>query len=308
MKTNMTERDKKLLVGMLIGVIIVAIGYWGIIPQIKAFNELETKIEKEEETQKINKLKISNTSLIEMQAEEYEEKLSSVKDGFYPIMNSAEIDEMMTGIATKYGLNIYELKFSQPNGPTERRAYVHSQLYQQQLVLIKEYQDAEKKAESASTKSTATKEDSTETSTSSSASSASSSSKGTQEVMNAITGATEGGYQPNTQVYAVPIVITVGGEIGDLEKFLEEMGQLDKMALLTSYSWGEYRDYVIRDSDGNIISTNTAIALVNDAGVDLNTLVEDTTVRKSLTVKLEIYMCDTSVVDADATESEGIEG
>ena len=69
MKTNMTERDKKLLVGMLIAVIIVAIGYWGIIPQVKAFNELETKIEKEEETQKINKLKISNTSLIEMQAD-----------------------------------------------------------------------------------------------------------------------------------------------------------------------------------------------------------------------------------------------
>ena len=35
MKTQMTERDKKLLVGMFIFVIIVAIGYWGIIPQIK---------------------------------------------------------------------------------------------------------------------------------------------------------------------------------------------------------------------------------------------------------------------------------
>ena len=43
MKTQMTERDKKLLVGMFIFVIIVAIGYWGIIPQIKAYNKLGTK-------------------------------------------------------------------------------------------------------------------------------------------------------------------------------------------------------------------------------------------------------------------------
>ena len=49
MKTNMTEKDKKLLVEMLIGVIIVAIGYWGVIPQLKAYNDLETKIEKEED-------------------------------------------------------------------------------------------------------------------------------------------------------------------------------------------------------------------------------------------------------------------
>ena len=48
MKTNMTDKDKRLLVGMFIFVIIVAIGYWGVIPQIKAYSELGEKIEKEE--------------------------------------------------------------------------------------------------------------------------------------------------------------------------------------------------------------------------------------------------------------------
>ena len=50
MKTNMNERDKKLLVGMLIGVIIVAVGYWGIRPQLKQYFALAEKIEKEEDT------------------------------------------------------------------------------------------------------------------------------------------------------------------------------------------------------------------------------------------------------------------
>ena len=309
MKTNMTERDKKLLVGMLIGVIIVAIGYWGIIPQIKAFNELETKIEKEEDTQKINKLKIQNTPLIEMQAEEYEEKLASVKDDFYPIMNSAKIDEMMTGLATKYGLNIYELKFSMPVGPTERKAYINSRLYQQQLTLMQEYQDALEAEESSSSKSSSkanSTEASTDGSSSSSKSSTTTSSKGTQEVMNAITGAEEGGYQPNTQVYAVPITFTVGGEVSKLEDFLEEMGQLEKTALLSSYTWGEYRTYVIRDANGNIISTNGIATTADGTGVNVDDLVEDTTIRKSLTIRLELYMCDTSVVEE--SEGENAEG
>ena len=88
--------------------------------------------------------------------------------------------------------------------------------------------------------------------------------------MQAIAGVEEGGYHPNTEVYAVPITYTVGGEVSVLEDFLEEVGQMEKMALLTSYSWGEYRTYVIRDANGNIISTdgNTTVTTttVNDQG------------------------------------------
>lgn len=304
MKTNMTERDKKLLVGMLIGVIIVAIGYWGIIPQIKAYSDLEAKIEKEEEIQKINKLKITNASMIEMQAEEYEKELAKVKDDFYQIMTSAEVDKMLTGLATKRGLNIYELKFNIPTKPTARMAYVNSSLYSQQLALKQEYQDALKKADKAASKTE--KEESTESSTSTSSSSknSSNSSKATSEVMDAISGGVVGGYQPNTEIFAVPVTITVGGEIGALEDFLEEMGQLEKTALLTSYTWGEYRTYVIRDANGNIISATggngvNTVVTADGTGVTGEQLVEDTKVRKSLTVRLEVYMCDTSAVTTD---------
>ena len=306
MKTNMTERDKKLLVGMLIGVIIVAIGYWGIIPQIKAYNDLEAKIEKEEETQKLNKMKISNVSMIEMQAEEYEEELAKVKDDFYQIMTSAEVDQMLTGLATKRELKIYELKFSMPTKPTSRMAYINSALFQRQMELKQEYQDAQAKKESSSNKKTT---DETSTESSAGTTSDTGSSKATNELMESINGGIVGGYQPNTEIYAVPVTITVGGEVSALESFLEDMGELDKTALLTSYTWGAYRTYVTRDANGNIISStgsNGVVSAISADGTGVNTdqLVEDTTVKKSLTVQLEVYMCDTSAVNADETEEE----
>ena len=319
MKTNMTEKDKKLLVGMLIGVIIVAIGYWGIIPQLKAYGELETKIEKEEETQKLNKMKITNTSLIEMQAEDYEEKLAKVKDSFYQILNSAEIDQMFTDLATKRNLKIYELKFSPSTTPTERGAYVNSALYKRQEELKTQYEKEKKKKEekeknSKKTSTETSTESSTESSGTASASDSGTSSKATSELMEAINGAEEGGYQPNTEIFAVPVTITVGGEIGALEHFLADVESLDKTILLTSYSWGEYRNYVVRDANGNIISssvpsgtsttTSDSSVSVEGDGVTPEQLQQDTTIRKSLTVRVEIYMCDTSAVTVDGEATE----
>ena len=321
MKTNMTEKDKKLLVGMLIGVIIVAIGYWGIIPQLKAYGDLETKIEKEEETQKLNKMKIANTSLIEMQAEDYEEKLSQVKDEFYQILNSAEIDQMFTNLATKRNLNVYELKFTPSTTPTERGAYENSVLYQQQQELKAAYAKAAKEAEEAATKANKkkntddSKENDGDAKSSSTSADSKASSKSTAELIEAINGAEEGGYQPNTEIFAVPVTITVGGEVGALENFLADVESLDKTVLLTGYTWGEYRNYVVRDANGNIISsanpsgtatvTSDATVVADGDGVTPEQLQQDTTIRKSLTVHVEIYMCDTSAVEADGEQTEG---
>ena len=307
MKTNMTERDKKLLVGMLIGVLIVAIGYWGIIPQLKAYNDLESKIETEEQTQKLNKLKISNTSLIQMQADDYEKKLAEVKDEFYPILTSADVDQMLTEMATKRNLYIYELDFKISTIPTERMAYVNSELFIQQDAMISAYKDAVKQAEKAAAAEKKAKEKGT-------TANATSSKKATSDLMNTIMGAGEGGYQPNTQIYAVPVTITVGGEIGALENFLKDVENMDRTTLLTSYTWGEYRSYEIRDANGNLVSTQVnkteqPVNTADETGVSRVQVPVDTTVRKTLTINLEIYMIDTSDVastdedpDADAAE------
>ena len=299
MKTNMTARDKKLLVGMFIGVIIVAIGYWGILPQVKQYRALASKIEKEEAAQSINKQKLINTGAIEAQADNYESLIAERRDEFYPIMTSSEVDKMMTQMAVSHGLNIYDLNFNMPSDPTGRLAYQNSDLYTWQVQAMADYtpeetasdddmlsldsdsdskdKDKDKDKDSATTTPTMTDE----------------------ELMMEVMGDEEGGYQPNTDIYAVPVTITVGGDIYDLEQFIDDINNLDKRALLIGYTWGEFRDVVRRDSEGNVISSDSTTSEATDSS---DTTVEVIT-RKSLTVRLEIYMCDTSdvatVTDAD---------
>ena len=137
MKTNMTERDKKLLVFMFMVVIIVGIGYWGVIPQIKAANSYSSKAEDEEAEKKINQLKIVNAASVEMQADDYRKDIADRKNEFYQIMTNSEIDRMMTEMAEGEGLEIYDLTFDMPKSPSSRLAYENSDLYMQQVTEMK---------------------------------------------------------------------------------------------------------------------------------------------------------------------------
>ena len=293
MKTTMTERDKKLLLWMFIGVIIVAIGYWGIRPQLKKYNELGKKIEKQEEDKKLNQMKIMNLSAMEIQAEEYEKKIAEKKDEFYQIMTSSEIDRMMTEIAVDNSLYIYDLRFTMPQSPSERMAYQYSDLYQQQNVQKSEYQTGIA-ADGTTVAGSDEEGDSSESATTDSS-----------MIMMDAFGDEEGGYQPNTDIYAVPVTMTVGGKLSDLENFIDKLIHMDKRCMLVSYTWGEYRDIVRRDANGNIIRTaEEMISADTEEGVTGEELIVDNTVRKSLTVRIEIYMCDTSDIASEPAESE----
>ena len=311
MKTNMTERDKRLLVGMLLFVIIVAVGYWGILPQYKRYKKLETKIEQEEEEQKLNKMKIANLAMIEMQAEEYEQKIAEKKDEFYQVMKSSEVDKMMTELASNRGLDIYELSFSMPGSPTERMAYQYSDLYDRQQEMMREYNAASDEDVSSSKKASDDK-DGEEDDDSDLKSKTASNKSGSADLMTEMMGAEEGGYQPNTDIYAVPVTMTVGGDLEDLHSFINDIIGIDKRVLLVGYSWGEFRDVIRRDANGNIIRSSQGSAsgsdlasAANNAANEISSTVDsadgtttggtvEVVVRKSLTVRLEIYMCDTA--------------
>ena len=334
MKTNMTERDKRLLVGMFLFVIVVAIGYWGILPQLKKFRKLETMIEQEEDDQKINKMKIANAALIEMQADEYEEKIAERKDEFYQVMKSSEVDKMMTELASNRGLDIYDLSFSLPTNPTERMAYQYSDLYNRQVEMKQAYEAAEP-VDNTATLTTDTTEsgDSSEDSDAESGDSgAATTNKTSSDQMAAeIIGAEEGAYQPNTDIYAVPVTMTVGGDLADLHSFINDIIGIDKRVLLVGYSWGEFRDVIRRDANGNIIRGSQGSASGADYLVAVNNGTDETktdegasdsegegdssapketvevVIRKSLTVRLEVYMCDTTDIAASEEGGETVE-
>ncbi|MCR5544206.1 MAG: hypothetical protein K6F55_08635 [Eubacterium sp.] len=310
MKTNMTENDKRLVFILAIGVIIVAIGYWGILPQVKRFRNLQEKVEIEEEEKAINQLKIANAAAVGIQADDYERKIAERKDEFFQIMDSSEIDRMMTHMALDRNLEVYDLQFSMPKNPTDRMAYQYSELYNKQLELKAEY-EASLSGDEPDTSSEDDMMADMDADSKSSKTVSAVSGESKQEVMDEVMGGEEGGYQPNTDIYAVPVTMTVGGDLADLNSFIKDIidTDSDKRVLLTGYSWGQFREIVKRDSEGNIIGTSGGTGITDEnAGV---TAEEDSDVtvqvitKKSLTIKLEIYMCDTKDIasDSDATKS-----
>ena len=310
MKTNMTEKDKRLLFILAVGVIIVAIGYWGVRPQLKKYIELETKIAQQEEEKSINQLKIANAANIEMQADDYEKKIAEKKDEFYQIMNSSEIDRMMTQMAIEEKLEVYDLQFTIPDIHSGREAYQYSELFERQQQLKKEYLEAQETDVEADNTMTQLSEDGTTEKTSSEKKSKKDvknlfKSEEKQQVMDEVMGGEEGGYQPNTEIYAVPVTMTVGGDIANLNRFIDKIVTNDKRILFVGYSWGEFREIVRRDAEGNIIGKDTTVVETTDSG-DEGVSAEELTdsklevvIRKSLTVRLEIYMCDTTDVASD---------
>ena len=293
MKSTMTERDKKLLTFMFMIVIIVGIGYWGIRPQIKRYIELGPKIEAQENTKEVNNLKMNNYMIVEGQAEDYEDLIAERKDEFYQIMTSSEIDRMMTEMAINNGLDIYELSFNMPTEPTSRTAYQYSELktWQDQMELTAT-DDEEEDDFGLSDLSGGSDSEDDETETTASASDK-------QKIMEEVMADDSDIYKKNTDIYAVPVTITVAGELSDLEAFKEDILNIEKRTLLTSYAWGEYREVVTEKSTA---STDTD----SEEGVTSEELEEETNykvvTRKTLTVKLEIYMCDTSSIDDSAVE------
>ena len=124
--------------------------------------------------------------------------------------------------------------------------------------------------------------------------------------MNAeVFGEEEGGYRPNTDIYAVPVTMTVGGDLDDLENFIDDIINSDKRILMVGYSWGEYRN-LIRGTTSEEI-TDAVTDSSEGVTAEEDAAVENLKTKKSLTVKLEIYMCDTTDVNTDGEAVEGTE-
>lgn len=283
MKTTMTERDKKLLLGMFIFVIVVAIGYWGIIPQIKAYNKLGTKIDKEEVTKNVNEQKVSNLIFVESMCEEYEETMAENRAKFYDMMSEAEIDFLLTTKAINHNLEAYSLNIDIPNSPSDRMAYIYSDLYNQQIEWEKQrellYLDEDVEEDDLLGTDDDKKDDDDEE----------------EEETVDIFGNTDI-VGENTDVYVAKVTLSLGGDEADLKAYLDELMASDKKILITSFSWGEYRtqkpvtvtieEMVQAEEKAEAeASTETTTTKKTETKYELVTV-------KSLTISMEIYMCE----------------
>ena len=277
---------------MFLIVVVVGIGYWGIRPQIKAFTNMQEEIDEQQATAELNDLKVTNLMMVSTMADEYEEDIAKCKDEFYSIMKSSEVDQMMTAKAHNQNLEIFDLRFSMPDEPTERMAYQYSELYKEQQQARAEYEREIMAGLGTSDEDDLLGETSSKDEEEDKTSKKKKKNKDEEAEVEMVTldvFGEEDGYRPNTDIYAVPVTMTVGGTEEELHRFINEIIDSDKRVLLTGYSWGAYRNIIRRDAEGNVIKSEyTEEELKN---------------MKVLTVKLEVYMCDTSDVK-DAEEAE----
>ncbi len=279
MKSNMSQKDKRLLLFMFLFVVVVGIGYWGIIPQIKQYNKLEAEIEEQEALKSINEQKVANYIFVESQCEEFEANMAEDKEKFFDRMKEADVDKLLTNKALKYQLESLNLSIHIDSQPSARMAYRYSDLYSQQVQWAEERKNEAKAlaqtdddllsgaTDSKKSDKDDEKEDKEETSVE-------------YEVVDIFGNTDTVGV--NNDIYAARVTMTLGGEKANLRAFLQEIMDYDKEILITSFSWSEYR--VQKPKDGLVITAENRDQL---KARDYDVITVD-----ALTITMELYMCD----------------
>lgn len=217
MQTQMTERDKRLIVILSIIVIVVGFGWWGIRPAIKNNTKMKTEIEKQEELMTVNDAKLAKLAMYEAEAENYEELIAEEKPHYFDMMSSSQIDRYFTNMILERGLSAYDLSIRIGSSPAAVEPYRYSTL----AALIEE-ENAQKAKKDKNSK----EEDPFEYSSA---------------------------LSHNSEIYAVDLSIRLAGEMDDLKGFIEDLSKSDKLLLVRNVVWTEQvsmvNDYSAYDSE-----------------------------------------------------------
>lgn len=126
MKFEMTERDKRLLIGLAMFVVVVCVGYWGILPQLTRIDEINEELEVAIDERDEKELKVMELPMLEIENKELEEGILESKSQFFQMMDSDEVDKMMTTMVLGYNLYAYDLSISMPKGEAKLAPYINS--------------------------------------------------------------------------------------------------------------------------------------------------------------------------------------
>ena len=114
--TEITDRDKKLLLFLAIFVIVVVFGFFIIRPLAETDAALKEELAVQEELQIRTQQKLMLLPSMQANVEKTEEELAAVAEDFYPVMKSQEIDKLLTGIVLSWGLESRQLVIQMPEG------------------------------------------------------------------------------------------------------------------------------------------------------------------------------------------------
>ena len=128
LQTNLNKKDKITIAVVLFAGIVFAIGWLLIRPAIMSVVALNDKIEQAELKKEDYQKKIMNLRSGEALYDKSVSDLEATTSDYYEIMDSAEIDRMVTSYVLRSGLFAENLTIDMPSGPVNEDPYVHSAL------------------------------------------------------------------------------------------------------------------------------------------------------------------------------------
>lgn len=134
MTTELTKRDIKLLYGLGLFLLVVGFVFLMLIPALDEKSLLEeqrTDVQNHqfEMEQQINLLPINQRI-----SEENTQELARLREDLYPVMNTSEIDKLITQMVQEYGLEAQDFAVSEVPELKEFTAYPYSDLALQQQI------------------------------------------------------------------------------------------------------------------------------------------------------------------------------
>lgn len=128
MQSNLSKKDKMTIAFVLFAALVFVVIWYLIKPTISSIATTTDKISQAEATQAEYKSKLISLSSGESI---YAKTVSDFKDStahFYPVMDSSEIDRMVTSYVLKKGLFAENLIISMPKGAVEEKPYIYSSI------------------------------------------------------------------------------------------------------------------------------------------------------------------------------------
>lgn len=122
-----TERDKKLLTGICLVLAVYICCMLVIRPLYAANKGLKEQILKNEV--RIEELRQKELSLPEAEAENQKKQgeLADICADLYPVMESRQLDRLVTDMVIRHGLTVCRLNISVPEEPADLRAYLQNE-------------------------------------------------------------------------------------------------------------------------------------------------------------------------------------
>ncbi len=234
---QLTQKDKKLLVMLSVIVILALFGFLAIRPLAEKNMELSTKLEDEQNLQMENEQKISMLPTMHTTYDDLEKSIAAERAVYYPIMQSNDIDKLLTDKSISYGLNVQSLNIVMPKDVVSLETYTAGG-----KIVVQESTATGTAAEKSEARA---------------ADAASQLDEGTTTETVAETPAV------TTGIYAVNVSMSLTGSRSSLQALLDDIYDNYSAIRVTSFSWGE-------TTNNRIVTTNGTSEVASDTTQSLN--------------------------------------